>query len=225
MFDRRAMIFGGVSLAAGCGREKPQPVEWLELSIGEPTGENSRISTKSIDSEGITLKAVIAVAHDIHSTRVVGPKTLDDRYSFLAVAQTDDREEFRALLRKLLVNRFQLTAHRETRKMPSYVVRQIGKTKLPESSRPDSFNVNKGVLSGTGSFPAFVRVIQGHLGRPTIDETGLKNNFAYELSWQHGNTQSLISALAETFSLKVTEEERDVEVLVVDRLEKLQSSR
>ena len=109
--------------------------------------------------------------------------------------------------------------------MPSYVVRLAGKAKLPESSRPDSFNVNKGALSGTGSFPAFVRVIQGHLGRPTIDETGLKNNFAYELTWVHGNKQSLISALAEDFGLKVTEEDRDIEVLVVDRLEKLQSRR
>lgn len=217
-----------LTLASSACREKSGPAGWQELLVGPATGKNTRISPSSIDSEGIGLRALVSIAHGISSWRIVGPPLIDrERCSLLARSFSEDREQFRSLLRKLLEEKFNLVVHRETQLLPVYLLRQVAgvPVKLQVSTDADGLRVNEGTLVGQGRVSILLPPLEGRLSRPVLDETGLKESYKYDMTWEDGNRESLKAALAQQLGLQVVSEERRLEVLVVDRVEPLQTTR
>ncbi|MGH9720074.1 MAG: TIGR03435 family protein [Bryobacteraceae bacterium] len=207
--------------------ERLSPPEWKEVWIGPPTGDNTRISTTAINSEGMSLKVLIAIAHDIQTTRIIGPPLLDsERYAVVATPDTEEPPRFRALLQKLLAGRFNLAVHRETRELPVYVVKPApgAQAKLPVVTEPPNMNSSKGDLSGRGPLSTLIRSVEGRLGRPVVDESGLTKSYKYELSWKAGDRETLLKSLETRLGLLFEPAQRKVEVLVVDRVEKLRNA-
>lgn len=144
------------------------------------------------------------------------------------------REEEQQLLQALLLDRFALSFHRETRDMPLYslIVAKNG-PRLVEHTGPGSpsLNANDGSIIGRKTTLANLAWgIRRLLHRPVTDNTGIKGEFDFDLKWTPEQTATatldldvgadLFSALQEQLGLKLESRKGSVEVIVVDHIER-----
>jgi uncharacterized protein (TIGR03435 family) len=54
-----------------------------------------------------------------------------------------------------------------------------------------------------------------------FDETGIEGRFDFSLSWKAGDIGSLQAAVKDQLGMQLLEEKRNVEILVIDHIEKL----
>jgi uncharacterized protein (TIGR03435 family) len=67
--------------------------------------------------------------------------------------------------------------------------------------------------------------LEGQLGKPVLDETGLTNNYDYELKWteagdEHPKPDVLVQAVRDQLGLELKPATRPIEMLVVDKAAK-----
>ena len=158
---------------------------------------------------GATLRGLVSGAYDGMQI-VTGPSWMDSsRFDINARASSEVApDEMRRMLRSLLVDRFKLVAHTETRELPIYVLstarsdRKLGPT-LRESDATCTKDARSFVPTGPGGPPAcgdfrmgarsliargmfmpvFAQVMRGRVGRPVMDRTGLTGAYDLELEW------------------------------------------
>jgi uncharacterized protein (TIGR03435 family) len=191
------------------------------LHEGESFGEPTWASTEVFDIEA----------------KVAGP----DVVAFSKL----DSDQHQAMIRQILAERFKLTAHRESRELPVFVL-SIAKSgsKLKESmidpSVPPSERRGGGVQMSMGRIAAhectisyFLTMLSRQMGRSILDRTGLTGNYDFTLRWNPDNglttaaedTQadalpSVFTAVQEQMGLKLESTKAPTEVLVVDHLER-----
>lgn len=166
----------------------------------------------------IPLKMVIREAFDVNDDQVTGePGWIDsDRYDIDAKVDSSDVaamkdlsfDQRKAMVRALLVERFGLKYHQETRDLPVYaLVVAKGGPKLheakPGDTYPNGFKGPDGKAGGAGlmSFNAqgqltaqgielsgLVRILSQQTGRTVLDKTGLtgKYDFTLQMPPMHG---------------------------------------
>lgn len=175
----------------------------------------------------------------------VDPPTVA-RWSKLSEEAED--EERRSVLRELLVDRFQLKLHREQREMPAFaltVVKSgsklqppVEETNLPADVPKSRINFyGRGYMQGHfATLGNLSRSLAGEpeiAGRPVIDKTGLTGQYDFTLHWASFDPGSaaaptdpgeqwpaLFTALEEQLGLKPQPEKDQIEVIVVDSVEK-----
>ncbi|MGB9456163.1 MAG: TIGR03435 family protein [Bryobacteraceae bacterium] len=149
------------------------------------------------------------------------------------------------MMQTLLAERFKLVIHRETRELPMYalVVAKNGlKVHLTEAS--GSMNQNPFSMPGQGrligtrvSAAMLAKALSSQLSRSVEDQTGLQGVFDFTLEWEP-DTQatdadgvptgaaeartgaSLFTALQDQLGLKLEPRKGQVEVLVIDHMER-----
>ena len=88
-------------------------------------------------------------------------------------------------------------------------------------------STNAGRIVGTGTtISELMRRLSAPLGRAVVDRTGLSGSFDLELQWSPDQTAdaagpSLFTAIQEQLGLKLESQRAPVEVLVIDRIERL----
>ena len=88
-------------------------------------------------------------------------------------------------------------------------------------------STNAGRIVGTGtSITELMRRLSAPLGRAVVDRTGLSGSFDLELQWSPDQTAdtagpSLFTAIQEQLGLKLESQRAPIEVLVIDRVERL----
>ena len=89
---------------------------------GEPSGGPGTSDPGRIHYPGVTAKYVLLQAYGVNDYQLVGPAWLEGaRYDIDATMRAGTtREQFRAMLQNLLIDRFQLAIHRETREFSGY---------------------------------------------------------------------------------------------------------
>ena len=159
-------------------------------------------------------------------------------------------EQRRAMFQQILVDRFKLVAHHETRELPIYQL-TIGKngSKLKEFTPDDPASATprrKGIMFGPGkvtgtggSLSMFLAALSRQLGRTIVDKTGLTGNYDFTLEWTPegaaptpaGGASSgaalpdqsgpdIFTAIQEQLGLKLASARGPVDVIVVDHIEK-----
>jgi uncharacterized protein (TIGR03435 family) len=147
------------------------------------------------------------------------------------------------MLRALLEDRFKLTLHREKKELPGYAL-VIGKSGLKvhevEHEGKSWTRFGRGSLNGHEvSMSALADRLAGRLGRPVVDDTGVKGSFDINLEWTPDQSQprgpkesaeplpvddgagpTIFTALQEQLGLKLEPRKGPVEILVIDRVEK-----
>jgi uncharacterized protein (TIGR03435 family) len=191
-----------------------------------------------------SLKFIIGQAWGVKAYQIVGgPGWLDsDKYDIIAKAEgVADNRQVRMMLRPLLVERFNLVVHRETRAMPVYdlVVAKSG-PRFPESKVGDPgppSTAEDQVVRVLGPAPLFADNLSILLGRPVLDKTGISgmHNFTVVMKRDEplssngdgggllsasSAPSSIFSALQEQLGLKLESKKGPVEVLVIDHLER-----
>ncbi len=171
------------------------------------------------------------------------------RYDMLAKASGKiSGDQYWEMLRILLEDRFNLKFHRETKESQVFalVLAKNGTTpgpKLTSSLEPDCpANPNGsnfcGVQVGNGAMfgqrvplTRIARELSPFAGRPVQDRTGLTGVFDFELRWTPDDIESRLTeapisgpsfttAVEEQLGLKLKAEKGQIEVLVIDHLEK-----
>lgn len=211
----------------------------FEAAAIHPHDPNLSLSTmhfaKSGDVSiyGMTIRNLIWMAWQLPPERVVGgPKWLDsEHYDIQAKAprgsSSADSEQW-ARMQMLLAERLRLRVHREAKSESVYFLR-VAKSGLrmePEGSRP-----------GKGSilpWSMIVLELSRIVGRPVIDETGLKGvwHFGIRYMTEDGKPAargiavgsdpgpSIFTAVQEQLGLKLDAGKAPVEQLVIDSVER-----
>lgn len=198
-----------------------------------------------LNLEGYSVRGLIMEAYNLKIYQLEGA-TLDWQQNiFYDVAAragegtTPTRDEFRKMLQNLLVERFNFKFHREQKEMPVYamIVEKDG-PKFEESANDEAFVAYHGVHGRNRSLSASHIAMQSlaneigsifSLDRPVIDRTGLKGTYDLKIEAtpeynfnrdQQPGDISVFSAIREQLGLKLDPEKGNVEVLIVDHLEK-----
>ena len=201
-----------------------------------------------------SLGPLLLTAYDITAQQISVPASFpDDRYDI--AAKTDhaaDPDEMRRMLQQLLVDRFKLVVHRETKEVPVYaMVIWKGRPKLHPSEEPESHPTPRTAATAGGtelqsghlifkneSMSDFAWALSRTAGigdRIVVDQTGLKGNYDFELTFGRDNARppqadrpesaiptepSVFSAVEEQLGLRLEPKKAAVEFIVVDHVEK-----
>ena len=157
------------------------------------------------------------------------------------------------MLQKLLIERFQLKVHMETKTLPVYnLVVDKGGSKLqvstvveppsleelqahPEKYKGRGSAMGPGMFTGTGvPVRTLTSQLENTLGRPVHDTTGLTGTYDITLHFRpdegaagedrNADAPSIFSAVQEQLGLKLVPDKGPVETLVVDAAQKPEAS-
>src|SRR5258708_16206495 len=163
-----------------------------QFTLGPPSG--GRFSTRNAP-----LAILIREAWHLHDFQLSGPAWLaTERYDITAKAEGNPSgRQMLAMLQSLLLERFAMKVHHETREMPVYMLTVArGGLKMVRSEEvcPDKpvpghpcggLNIRKtGLLAGYNvRLEQLTEGLGFILGRMVIDKTGLQDNFNVDIRW------------------------------------------
>ena len=231
-------------LTSGAAAQTPT----FEAASVKPNKSLSYSSSTHTRSDNVTiqngaLRDIIDMAFEIKDYQLIGPPWLSsERFDIVAKAPlgTGDDHKLMPLLRTLLIERFKLETHRETRELPCYaLVIAKGGVKLkpsePETGKGSGMNSNSddkgGELTATGTnMERLAEWLSRFVDRPVLDMTGLTGRYDFGLKYSKesakGETDSpthpvVTLAIQEQLGLRLEKRVAPIEVVVVDRAEKV----
>lgn len=224
MISRNVMLY--VCALAGMLAQTPAILDKVSIKPGGSDG-GMRYSAGHLEANGKTLRRLVAVAYHFAERRVVGGPSWMDTEAFNVEATSDTRDltAFDIAIQRLFAERFSLTVHKEKRDSPVYVLKRKEGVE-PKLERAAA--VRSRVRSDDGFVEASeapMSVLANHVERYThryvVDETGLEGGWNFRLDWAGGTLPALQTAVAKQLGLELVEGTRSIEVLVIDRAEKL----
>jgi uncharacterized protein (TIGR03435 family) len=206
---------------------------------GDPRSGTHDLPGGRVTITNLPLRSMIRMAYGANDLEVVGgPDWVDgDRWDVLASAAPGSPADapWRAMLKSLLVERFKLRAHLESRARPIYRLvfaggdKRLGPDIRTTACRGDDLDCSKmaaatngiksGTISGVARTPAEIGTgLSRYAERRVFDATGLDGRYDFELRW--AEDLSLFTALQEQLGLKLEPASGPVDVLFIDGVEK-----
>jgi uncharacterized protein (TIGR03435 family) len=203
----------------------------------------------------LPLKALIVAAYDVGYWQLSGgedwmkkdvydveakPAAQSGAYSLRHTRDHIGDDRVRQMLQTLLIERFQLKVHRETKTGPVYVLERSGNKFL---LRPTTYTEDQPVMGAPG-FSGEVEHVGGHwflfnasvpqlakfasdyvLHKPVIDQTGLEGSFDYrdpdvKIDLENGDFEGAFTVFIRDIGLKLTSSKGPVEIFVIEHAEK-----
>lgn len=251
----RRAIFGSTVLALLCagvfGQQASESGLAFEVASIKPhldgaPGSTGRTGIQEdpgqIRIENLSLRVLIAISFGVKGReQLVGPGWLNG-VTFDIVAKPPagyKHEQLQYLVRNLLVDRFKLSVHTETRQVSAFaLVVAKGGPKLQESAGPRTYLTGRpGLIEGKQrSIAELVGIITNLLGQPVVDQTGLGALYDLKLAWTPDSTPqpptgdepavaaepelALSTALQQQLGLKLESRKIPASVVVVDHVER-----
>ncbi|MEO6805892.1 MAG: TIGR03435 family protein [Edaphobacter sp.] len=167
-------------------------------------------------------------------------KKVDEDDDFVAVVQAMAQgvpSMRMKMLQTLLADRFKMKTHYVTKELPVYALVVVKRgPKVKEAANPDphkrEIGTSDGGLDGKNVPLSLLPILffsAREVGRPVIDETGLKGYYDFDLKWTpegHVGELSadappgLFTAIQEQLGLKLEPTKGPVRVLVIDHVER-----
>jgi uncharacterized protein (TIGR03435 family) len=210
-----------------------RPDGLLDINLG-------RASHGVVTLTNTTLSECIRYAYGLtNEEQISGPPWIRDRairFSIEAKTAPDTPLEQRQLmLQGLLAERFKLELHGEPRKI-AHLILTVGKAG-PKFGESQSDGPGGRVNYGPGdleyrriAMSGFVVLISRLLKQPVLDHTGLTGLYDLKLEWTPDDADSsptpkpdIFTAVQQQLGLKLEASKEPLEVLVVDRAEKVPS--
>ena len=210
----------------------------MYATVGGP-GTNT---PSRVDFSDVTLQDLIRNAFPVLPYEIVGiPAWSTDRYDISARVPAESRwQDVNLMLRSLLIERFRLRTHLESRDVATYVLElarggvKAAKADTGEAGYSREIATPRGfwVRNAVMSMNDFALMLGRRIGRRVVDKTGLPGK--YEISVRYRNPQkdlsksapdeeypSIFTALPEQLGLKLREARGYTDVVVIDRLERV----
>ncbi len=162
------------------------------------------------------------------------------------------QQQWKIMVQKLMADRFKLTFHHEKKELSVFAL-MVGKSGPKLTRNESNPNGLPGLFfRGLGNLPArnatmadFAGTMQGAvLDRPVVDQPGLPGRWDFELKWTPDESQfstlggykppatepadappDLFTAIQQQLGLKLESTKAPVDVMVIDNVEKLPTSR
>jgi uncharacterized protein (TIGR03435 family) len=213
-------------------QERPR-FEAATVKPGNPDIHGTRTSTPPgrVVLESITLREAVRMAYQLNEPELFGgPKWVDsEHYDIEGKAEgVVSREQRMLMLQSLLVDRFKLKLHRETREIPLYAltVAKGGPKLTPSTPNGGSSSGPRNVTAKGATIEVFARMLSDVLMQPVVDRTGLTGNYDVRVDFApmqgpaDDTAPSLFTAIQEQLGLKLESTKGPVEVVVIDSAEK-----
>ena len=224
----------------------PPSFDVASVKVAPPrAGTGALIATDTdpamVRYSNITLKNLIAIAYRLDSRLIAGgPPWLDDQLYDLAARLPPDtpRDRVPAMLQALLVERFKLAVHRETKEQSVYFL-VAGKSgpRLKKSEPPDDQDAQHtrgdrppiqitrgGILGHSMDMRTLAGTLAHVAGDQVVDHTGLSGIYDINLTWtpedSNGLGAELFAAIQEQLGLKLESGQAPVEMLVIDHADR-----
>ena len=192
----------------------------------------------------VTLADCLRFAYSItNDAQIEGPAWIRDRdvrFTILAKALPDTpRPQLLVMLQSLLTERFQLALHHEPRPLSSLAITIARNGPKIQRSRPDSSAggnrlVLGALISNQMTMPTLATLLSRYLRQTALDRTGLKGLYEIKLEWTPDAPgaptekqadlaagPSIFAAVQEQLGLKLESHKEPLDVLVIDRAEKV----
>lgn len=212
----------------------------------------------SFVARGVTLQRLIQLAYRVQDSQISGgpdwlnsakfnvDAKLDPSYVSAMHQQMSDHKDpnDQGLLKAILTDKFKLATHSELRTAAAYdlVADENGVKLQAAGNEMRTMRLGPGELTSSGaSLDLLAAQLSARLGRPVVDKTDLKGNYAFNLHWTPDpsenerlksadepvfreplpdpNGPSLFTALQEQLGLKLVPNTERVPVLVIDHAE------
>jgi uncharacterized protein (TIGR03435 family) len=164
----------------------------------------SSLSHGTLTFEALTLTNLILQAYDLQRSQIVGCPNWCDSEFFDVIGKAEDPnaapEQVRLMLQSLLIDRFKLNAHKESRETPGYalvIVKGGSKLKPAKDDEVIGATVNA-YIRGFQKMPiaGLVNFLSGAVRQPVVDETGLKGAFDFTIDLTPENSEAAQTAPA-----------------------------
>jgi len=239
----------GIALAI-CAAYGQAPAARFEVaSVKRAEGGNSPGDIpRNMDSSpghfsmrNVPLRFCLEWAYNLKDFEIVGPDWIksDERYDIFATASgpaTD--EQMRPMLRTLLLERFQMKVHRETRNMEAYVLLPgKGPAKVKEAAGDEppglSSAANGGTLFHKFAMSRLTFLLTRRMDHPVLDFTGLTGIYDYTVDLSglveysnpaavDPNGISIFAAIQQDLGLKLeARKQQPIDILVIDAVNKM----
>ncbi len=211
------------------------------------------VGGRNFQTTASTLADLITYAYGVHAKQLIGAPAWTETETFNVEARPDQEgqpngDQMRRMVRKLVVDRFGLTLHREMRELPVYrIVTAKSGPKLAPASDPNGragvgFRGRRGAMNvKNASLPEFAGFLQRYvLDRPVIDATGIAGKYNLDLDWraddampagrisseelpvvpESSNLPDFFTATQQQLGLRLESTKASVEALIIDRVER-----
>jgi len=248
-----AFGFSGLMAQAPQMRADANPVfEAATIKPSESPALSLKLSEAGIfQSSGTTVSFLIKFAYDLQARQITGAPSWLETEKYEVTGKPDqpgkpNLTQLKAMIRKLLADRFQLTVRQEKRELPVYAitVAKSGVKAVKNDSDPNGVwagGISPRSLSyqniTMAEFAAVLQQAGTILDRPAVDQTGLgPAKYDLTMKWtpdaapsqpggteraaDNANAPDLFTAFQEQLGLKLESTKASVEVLVIDRVEK-----
>ena len=198
-------------------------------------------SPGSLRMRDVTVNTCIKWAYGVQDNQISGPSWLQSEH-FDIVAKSDEpanNDQIKLMLQTLLADRFKLTFHRQSKELKAFVLTVAkGGAKLSPAAAPDGKpfrqNTANGTIAKSITIQEFADFISGPLQMPVVDQTGLPGRYDFAIDFtpylpdpthnmdgtKPDTTGILMAALDGELGLKMESRKAQVEVMVVDHIEK-----
>lgn len=250
-WSRRAILTAVALLGAHAtlpGQSQFDVASVKENTSGDAGGTLRFSPDGGIRAQNLPVGSLITTAYGLQPFQLAGAPgwTRDARFDVNAKpAALATRQETLAMLQGLLVERFRLTSHRESRRFDGFALVRASDARLGPGLRASTVDCEAAfattprckegrlVFAGTANTMTAVgspieRIVQlaiGYMKAPVVDETRLAGRFDFDLRWTEeltpsGDVPALPTALLEQLGLKLERRPVMSEVFVVDRIER-----
>jgi uncharacterized protein (TIGR03435 family) len=200
----------------------------------------TELSGDSLRMQDVMVSTCIKLAYHVQDSQIIGPAwTRTERMDITAKSDGPaDEDAMKQMLQALLADRFYLSFHREQREMKAIVFTVVPNgPKLHPAAAPDAKPFRQNSANGTvaTSMPIreFIDFLSGPLEMPAVDHTGLTGKYDFAIDFtpylpdaknmspdRPDMTAILKAALHDELGLNMDAAKTQVEVLVIDRVEK-----
>jgi uncharacterized protein (TIGR03435 family) len=195
-------------LARADAQQASTPVTFEVASVkrntSPPVLDQPRISKAGVRLLQYTLSELVMRAFNVKFYQIIGPSWLNaDYYDVIAKAPDGTNvQQIPLMLQNLLVDRFQLRFHRETREFPAYVllVAKDGAKLIPFEMTDDPLAAERVRVSSSGHIEVktlknLANALRTCLERPVFDLTGLQGAFDIKLDLARDECRGLARTL------------------------------
>lgn len=226
------------------------------IKLTDPNNRGKVITVKpggrQVLTIGTTMNDLIAFAYGMHPKQVINAPDWFDKVRFDVTGQPDaegmpNQNQMKIMLQKLLVSRFELTFHKDTRELSVYEI-VVGKdgpkltaSATPPGNLPGLFfrSINPAdLIVRNATIADFAGLMQSTvLDKPVVDHTGITGRNDFELKWTPDQGQleafggvksapaddpnappDLYTAIQQQIGLKINSTKAPTEVMVIDKV-------
>ncbi len=243
------------STSGSDGIEKPHAMargadpDWEVVTVKpsdpkDSAGQHIRFRGRHVMLLDHTVEDILLIGYGVQRIQIVdAPEWVrTERFDVDGMPDTDGDPSLRQLqvmMQKILLERFGLRLHHAQREMSVYAL-SVGKhgpkitanasdpNRWMDQQNQDSNGTHIEKLKNT-SMPELALILQFHVDRPVVDQTGLQGKYDFELKWATDEAQGppdgsappgLFTAIQEQIGLKLDPVRANADALVIDHVDR-----